>query len=333
MKKYILISLLLTLTFNGFAKEVEFCSISKLNVNLLGTDTINNNSSAKTNNTRVTIGAFNVIEPGEVGVYTDKNGNIVCTYGTFVENESDIIKLYKITEAINKSCPMDIGASESLFSITYDKDLNELQCMLYVDNEEKASQNDYIVSHGISILQHIKLSSTAGVKDFSELLISTKSNIHFISVTWHFKEVELSSHDLRNICENIKQTKKSDKLLKVVEEIATPSDVDTTKIYDVVEVRPTFPEGTDSLSSWLHQNMKYPQEAYNVKKQGRVIIQFVVTRDGSIDKNSIRIVRGVDPSIDAEAIRLVKSMPKWIPGKQNDVPVKCKYLLPITFKI
>ena len=127
---------------------------------------------------------------------------------------------------------------------------------------------------------------------------------------------------------------KSDEILKVVAEIATPSsDVDTTKIYDVVEVRPTFPEGTDSLFSWLHQNMKYPQEAYNAKKQGRVIIQFVVTIDGSIDKNSIRIVRGVAPSIDAEAIRLVKSMPKWVPGKLNGVPVKCRYTLPITFKI
>jgi protein TonB len=64
--------------------------------------------------------------------------------------------------------------------------------------------------------------------------------------------------------------------------------------------------------------------------QGRVVVQFVIERDGSID--SIKVVKKVSPELDAEAVRIVKAMPKWIPGRQNGFPIRMKYVIPITFR-
>ena len=103
------------------------------------------------------------------------------------------------------------------------------------------------------------------------------------------------------------------------------------KVFDVVEQMPSFPGGTSALNQYLSSNVKYPVVAQENGVQGRVVVSFVVERDGSI--TDVKVVRSVDPSLDREASRVVSSMPKWIPGKQNGSPVRVKYNVPVSFKL
>ena len=103
------------------------------------------------------------------------------------------------------------------------------------------------------------------------------------------------------------------------------------KVYDVVEIQPSFPGGHDALMSWLACNIEYPKTAMENEIQGRVVVAFIVETDGSI--SNANIVRSIDPSLDKEALRLVYAMPKWTPGLQNDKAVRVKYNLPVTFKL
>ena len=94
---------------------------------------------------------------------------------------------------------------------------------------------------------------------------------------------------------------------------------------------PQFPGGPAALMEFLSKNVKYPQEAYKNGIQGRVIVTFVINKDGSI--SDAKVVKSVDPQLDEEALRVVHSMPNWIPGRQNGEPVNVKYTVPITFKL
>ena len=122
-------------------------------------------------------------------------------------------------------------------------------------------------------------------------------------------------------------------VLKAKEVIAQPEPpkVEETKVFDVVEQMPSFPGGNAALMSYLSQNTKYPVVAQENGVQGRVVVSFVVERDGSI--TDVRVVRSVDPSLDKEATHVVKSMPNWIPGKQNGSTVRVKYNVPVSFKL
>lgn len=103
------------------------------------------------------------------------------------------------------------------------------------------------------------------------------------------------------------------------------------KVYDVVEEMPQFPGGPSALFEYLSNNLQYPVVAEENGVQGRVIVTFIVEKDGSI--SNAKVVKAVDPSLDKEAIRLVESMPNWIPGKQNGEPVRVKYTVPVTFRL
>ena len=119
----------------------------------------------------------------------------------------------------------------------------------------------------------------------------------------------------------------------VEEKIAEPEPVkeEETKVFDVVEQMPSFPGGPSALMQYLNSNIKYPVVAEENGVQGRVVCTFVVEKDGSI--TDVRVVKSVDPSLDKEAVRVVKSMPKWIPGKQNGSAVRVKYTVPVTFRL
>jgi len=110
-----------------------------------------------------------------------------------------------------------------------------------------------------------------------------------------------------------------------------PKDETENKVFDVVEQMPSFPGGQGALMQYLSSNIKYPVVAEENGIQGRVIIQFVVEKDGSV--TDVHVAKSVDPSLDKEAVRVVKSMPKWIPGKQNGAPVRVKYTVPVTFRL
>ena len=123
-------------------------------------------------------------------------------------------------------------------------------------------------------------------------------------------------------------------VLRAKEEIAQPEPPkheEENKVFDVVEQMPSFPGGMPALMQWLSQNIKYPVIAAENGVQGRVIVQFVVEKDGSV--TDVHVAKSVDPSLDKEATRVVKAMPKWNPGKQNGSAVRVKYTVPVMFKL
>jgi protein TonB len=105
----------------------------------------------------------------------------------------------------------------------------------------------------------------------------------------------------------------------------------SASIYNAVDQNPEFPGGLSALSSWLSTHISYPASAAEAGISGRVVVQFVVEKDGHI--SSASVVRGKDPALDAEAIRVVSSMPRWTPGRLNGSPVRVRYNLPINFKL
>lgn len=107
--------------------------------------------------------------------------------------------------------------------------------------------------------------------------------------------------------------------------------VDENKVYDVVEEMPSFPDGDKAMHEYLRKNIQYSDEMAESCVQGRVIISFVVEKDGSL--TDFKVVKSVEPAYDKEALRVVKSMPKWIPGSQNGVKVRVKYLVPVIFRL
>ncbi len=116
-----------------------------------------------------------------------------------------------------------------------------------------------------------------------------------------------------------------------VDDFGTYGDEDTgdTEVFVVVEDMPSFPGG--NVQKWIAKNVKYPVLAMENGIQGKVYIQFVIERDGSI--TDVKVLRGVDASLDKEAVRVVKAMPKWKPGKQRGKPVRVSYTLPINFQL
>ncbi len=107
--------------------------------------------------------------------------------------------------------------------------------------------------------------------------------------------------------------------------------VNTGKTFDVVEEMPQFPGGPAALFEFLSKNIQYPKDAEKAKLQGRVIVTFVVKKDGSIA--DAKVVKTVAPSLDAEALRVINAMPNWTPGKQGGKPVNVKYTVPLTFRL
>ena len=107
---------------------------------------------------------------------------------------------------------------------------------------------------------------------------------------------------------------------------------DTTKVFgDIAEQMPMFPGGDRKLMEYLASSIQYPPECKESRTQGRVIVTFVVERDGSISQ--AKVAKSLDPLLDAEALRVVNAMPKWIPGRQNGVTVAVKYTIPVTFRL
>ncbi|MCI6460951.1 MAG: TonB family protein, partial [Prevotella sp.] len=121
-------------------------------------------------------------------------------------------------------------------------------------------------------------------------------------------------------------------VLKAKEVIAEEAPkVEEQKVFDVVEQMPSFPGGPQALFEYLSKHIKYPVVAEENGVQGRVIVTFVVERDGSV--TDVRVAKSVDASLDKEAVRVVSGMPRWIPGKQNGSAVRVKYTVPVTFRL
>lgn len=159
------------------------------------------------------------------------------------------------------------------------------------------------------------------------------------------------SHDKLKIVENEEQTTAAtdikDENAQAAEyaETASTAEAETTDgaqtsadgggdeplDFRVVEQIPEFPGGIGAFIKWLSANLKYPESAKNRKIQGKVVVSFIVNKDGSISDE--KVMKGINPLLDREALRVIKLMPKWKPGVENDKPCRTLFAIPIVFKI
>ncbi len=110
-----------------------------------------------------------------------------------------------------------------------------------------------------------------------------------------------------------------------------PNDIVEEPIVDFAEIEPSFPGGETAMMEWIQKHIEYPQLAVEMGEQGIVYCQFVVNKNGSIEQ--VKIVRGVSDALDDEAKKVVKKMPKWTPGEQAGKKVRCRFTLPIHFRL
>ncbi len=135
----------------------------------------------------------------------------------------------------------------------------------------------------------------------------------------------------------VEQDKKDNTVDETVTETSKDKEVPANNVFqvvdvfDVVEQMPQFPGGMQALMEYLSQNIKYPKEAMEAEKQGRVLVQFIVTKDGSV--RAAQVLNHVDEALDAEALRVINAMPNWLPGRQNGEAVNVKYTVPISFRL
>lgn len=176
----------------------------------------------------------------------------------------------------------------------------------------------YLIVFAVSVFVGNRVGACNISKENANLLksdsISPADSIYYEPVMFGNGHVIGAFHEIYN--DSISQTRTKENSIKV---------------YDVVESLPQFPGGLNGLMSWLSHNIIYPSEAVKARKEGKVVVQFVIKKDGSI--GDAKIVVSVDSLLDAEALRIVKSMPVWLPGKQNGEPVNVRFTLPISFKL
>lgn len=127
------------------------------------------------------------------------------------------------------------------------------------------------------------------------------------------------------------ETAATDSLRGRVAGVTAGNSKDDGRVFDVVEEQPRYPGGTNALMTYLRDNIKYPAEAAKAGIQGKVIVQFVVGKDGTV--RDVKSIRNISPELDAEAVRVVAAMPKWVPGYQRGEAVNVRYTLPVNFRM
>ena len=193
----------------------------------------------------------------------------------------------------------------------------------------KVSIENYIAAQNAAIEADVELASLAEKKE-AKVEKKDEPEVEKVEIERVKSSVAFTVPEIKKDSE-VKEA--GGEVLKAKEVIAEPEPpkVEESKVFDVVEEMPQFPGGPSALFEYLSKNIKYPVVAEENGVQGRVIVTFVVERDGSI--TDVKVVKSVDPSLDKEAQRVVKSMPHWIPGKQNGSAVRVKYTVPVTFRL
>lgn len=96
-------------------------------------------------------------------------------------------------------------------------------------------------------------------------------------------------------------------------------------------IQPYFPGGTPAVLNYLSKNIVYPAQAVTDKIEGKVVLQFTITKKGRI--KDVEVIKSAHPLLDAEAVRVLERMPKWVPGKRDGKPINVKYALPVSFRL
>ncbi len=178
-------------------------------------------------------------------------------------------------------------------------------------------ENSSIAGVPVEVIQNGRVIQTAETDNDGTITLNAPlgSTVRFTVVT-NVKEVKITKEMIEKKGTNI------------VAFGAPDGNNQSSKVYDIPETMPEFPGGTQALMEYIRNNIKWPSDEPDI--QGRVIVSFVVEKDGSV--SNAKVVKSVHPAFDAEALRVVNGMPKWIPGKQNGEPVNTKYVMPVIFK-
>lgn len=189
------------------------------------------------------------------------------------------------------------------------------------DNQRVEEQKPEVLPE--EVLNTIKVTQIAIVED-SQVKEQIKSQDELKQTETAFGQTNFDQGtDDRNVVREHKE--------EIVVEEKKPEPEKKEEIFKAVEQMPQFPGGDAALAKYLSSHIQYPSMAQENNIQGRVIVQFVVQKDGSIGQ--VKVVRSVDRDLDKEAIRVCKGLPKFVPGKNNGQPVAVWYTLPISFKL
>lgn len=119
--------------------------------------------------------------------------------------------------------------------------------------------------------------------------------------------------------------------LKTLQKGDNTIEEETSEVFTIVEEMPEFPGGNDKLMTYISKRIQYPDLARENNIQGRVFVEFVINKDGSV--SNTKVLRGIGGGCDQEALKAVNSLPKWKPGTQRGKPVRTRYVLPISFNL
>ena len=253
--------------------------------------------------------------------------NIEAVARTTKEMAKDVIEAVEENLASNSTTPEMEVATEALPVETpisqQDKDKLVTYKGKVVDKDGKPVEGAELLIDGSHKLPQDQSFVTDKNGNFSFMAFE---NAH-IGVIWNKND--------KYMLKGIRYDQKERTNLKIVMDDQwqnPPSNDPNNPVFEVVEIMPEFPDGGMSgLMQFLSKNIQYPINAQKNHTQGRVTVQFVVNKDGSISEP--KIIRGVDPDLDGEAIRVISLMPKWKPGMQKGQPVRVKYTVPVMFRL
>ena len=226
-----------------------------------------------------------------------------------VKTDKDVVTGENVTVELNADKQKSTGKK----LVFLDEVLEGPEPLIVIDGKvatvEQLKALDQEEIDNITVLKKAKEPLEVYAKHFNA---DTSNGILFINTKEYVKNGKKEVVDVA--------VKKSD------EESAEPEGA-----FDVVEQMPEFPGGAAGMMKFIAENVKYPEEAYSKGIEGRVLVQFIIEKDGSV--TNVKVIKKVNDAIDAEAVRVVKAMPKWKPGKQNGREVRVKYTIPVSFRL
>lgn len=172
---------------------------------------------------------------------------------------------------------------------------------------------------------------------YGQGVVTRSKNKTKVVKTIPIKKIETDKQDKRESSDSIIKmseagsTKQNINQTTTIQQTTSPKESDNNEIYENVDHLPEFPGGMPGMMKFLSANIHYPEQAQKNEIQGRVLLKFVVSKDGSI--TDINVLKSVSKELDEEAIRVVKKMPKWTPGIKDNLKVNCHFVLPISFKL
>jgi len=176
-------------------------------------------------------------------------------------------------------------------------------------------------------------SSKAGILKYSLIVPLALALVLSSNVQTLVASAKKALTSTRNTQVVVNSTENNVALASTESQVSKPAlqKTDNKDIYEKVEKMPEFPGGENEMMNYLTKNIKYPADAQAKGIEGRIVVRFIVSQEGKVEK--AEILRGIYPSCDQEALRVVNAMPQWTPGKQNGKIVSVYYTLPIAFKL